>query len=200
LVGCVAAGGIDKDHESASGTGGAGGGTTSSSGGPGGMGGMSGAGGMSTGGAGGTGVGGQGGSPPPLKVDCQAPSGSNSMGSCVQTEGPYACNPITNAPCNSAGNHACILNQNGGLECDDPPHTELLCWDCSQAQCAFAYTCVEDADGISKCAKFCCNNSDCSANGHCDLAVFNAPFGICVEGAGGGSGIGGGGAGGAGGN
>jgi hypothetical protein len=137
--------------------------------------------------------------PPPIKVDCQAPAASASMGACVMVGGNYACNPVTNAPCNTAGGQACDLNQSGGLQCWDPPNTEGLCKDCSQKFCAFGFTCVEDAGGMAKCAKYCCTDADCSAMGHCDLGAFNAPFGICVEGAGGAGGAGGGGMGGMGG-
>jgi hypothetical protein len=113
------------------------------------------------------------------------------MGSCVMMGGAYACNPITNVPCNTAGGQACDLNQSGGLQCWDPPNTEKLCADCSQKFCSFGFTCVEDAGGMAKCAKYCCTDADCSSMGHCDLGAFNAPFGICVEGAGGAGGGGG---------
>jgi hypothetical protein len=118
--------------------------------------------------------------PPVFSLDCQAPMASPSGGSCVQVGGVFECNPITNAPCNTAGGEACDLN-GSGVQCWGPPNTATLCQSCAQDYCAPGFTCQQDDDGNPKCAKYCCTDQDCSAAAHCDTTVFSAPFGICVE-------------------
>jgi hypothetical protein len=135
-------------------------------------------------------------------LDCQPPNPSPSMGTCA-VGAQFACNPITNDKCDTAGGQACDYGMSG-MSCYPAPNTQAVCAECGLSQqgpwCQGGMTCLFDQQ---QCAKFCCNDQDCSSNGRCDMAALEeaigngASFGvmgICVEGgggAGGGGGMGG---------
>lgn len=161
-----------------------------------------------------------------LTPDCAAPVTAPSNGSCVAMvgEAPFTCNPVTGMPCDTGNGHACDFNfQNSSLVCYAPPNTKKTCEVCGtdpNSYCSPGNTCVG-----GQCARFCCDDNDCSATGKCEPAAleglsvgfsFGGKIGVCVstatgQGGAGGMGMGGsggmgtggmgmGGAGGAGGN
>lgn len=143
--------------------------------------------------------------PPPLIPACgmdvstvaNVPSG----GACGMGVG--SCNPVTNAPCDTAAGQACDVGQ-GGFQCYDPPNNNDLCAACGDqaGYCKAGMTCAGTGanNDVPKCVRFCCSNEDCGAMGSCNFESSYKPVGVCVEGGGGAGGAGGmGGAGGAGG-
>ena len=118
---------------------------------------------------------------------CSAPS-TPSNGSCVADAG-FACNPITNSGCQTDAGEACDFTQNG-FKCygAPPPNTQALCATCDDQNtaCLPGSTCVpvDSTGNNSQCAKFCCNDNDCTG-GHCDNTTLSngqaTPFGFCVK-------------------
>ncbi len=120
------------------------------------------------------------------------------------------CNPITNEGCDASGGEACDASNANVFGCFDPPNERALCEECGEGPgwCKATYTCVESGDNKGYCAKYCCDDNDCSAGGKCvprftDFDV--TTVGVCMRAGAGGAGMGGaggagvGGAGGAGG-
>ncbi|HHH29620.1 MAG TPA: hypothetical protein ENK57_14915 [Polyangiaceae bacterium] len=117
----------------------------------------------------------------------------------------YGCNPITNDGCDEAAGQACDVNYGTyRFQCFDGPNEVALCESCGQADgfCAPGSTCFG-----GDCARFCCDDDDCSPDSACDHAPLEdfgmGEVGLCLRkpamgtgGAGGGNG-GAGGAGGA---
>lgn len=164
-----------------------------------------------------------------LVPDCNAPVVAPSGGACVTVGGlPFMCNPVSNEACNTSGGQACDFNfQSSSLVCYPPPNEGKTCDSCGtdpNSYCSAGNTCV-----AGQCARFCCDDGDCSMEGKCQPSAlealgpgfsFGGKIGVCIStamgqggagGAGGGSGTGGagggsggsggmGGAGGAGGN
>ncbi|NUQ78430.1 MAG: hypothetical protein HUU21_33285, partial [Polyangiaceae bacterium] len=125
---------------------------------------------------------------PPVELDCTAPISSPSGGSCVTLGDEVLCNPVTNAPCDGSIGESCDFGA-AGLECYPPPNPQGLCAACGPniLYCSGGLTCVG-----GKCAKFCCDDGDCSASAKCDVNVLDTgTFGICVQGSGGAGGMGG---------
>ncbi len=111
---------------------------------------------------------------PAAESDCEAPAVSPSAGSCVDAASP--CNPVTNAGCDAAAGEACDFGADG-FECYPAPNTLMLCEDCTAGDnfCSGGMTC-----GGATCAKFCCDDGDCSAGGTCDLEAGGGTVGICI--------------------
>jgi hypothetical protein len=118
----------------------------------------------------------------PLCTAGATPSG----GSCFADAG-LACNPITNGGCKGDAGEACDFTQ-GGFQCypPPPPNTTGLCQSCDDQNtaCLPGSTCLpatNDPQGGSQCAKFCCNDNDCTG-GKCDTTTFQSgSFGFCVK-------------------
>ena len=92
------------------------------------------------------------------------------------------CNPITNAPCDTAANEACDLSSNGVYVCFPAPNTEDACDTCSNSNgpfCKPGMHCMS----AGKCSLYCCDDADCGPNGTCDKAELdpNGQVGICVN-------------------
>lgn len=108
---------------------------------------------------------------------CTAPTATPS-GSCVTVDTTNLCNPITNQGC--ATDTVCDANDTGGFECFPGDNTAPLCAACgeSTSYCAVGMHCLG-----GKCARFCCDDSECGA-GKCDKTYFEGgrPAGLCVEG------------------
>ncbi|MDI3286002.1 hypothetical protein QHF83_22045, partial [Polyangium sp. 15x6] len=143
--------------------------------------------------------------PPPPDWTCNPPTEAPSGGSCITLDATIKCNPITNAPCNTAAGEACDINSGGGYQCWPAPNTAKLCDECDASNgpfCEGGKTCSG-----SKCARYCCNDADCGGDGaKCDTSgQYPGGAGLCLgqvgsSGQGGMGGMGGmGGAGGAGG-
>ncbi len=123
---------------------------------------------------------------PPLDPQCTTPTDGGSGGACITLGGAIECNPITNAPCKADAGEACDFNQNG-VQCyaPPPPNTAALCETCDPSTdagpaCVGGATCVTTTSG-QKCARFCCNDTDCTP-GHCDTTTLGtAPLGVCVK-------------------
>lgn len=120
---------------------------------------------------------------PPAQADpiCKVPTGSPSKGACAPLGGDVKCNPVTNAPCKTAAGEACDLNDQDVFTCFPAPNTEALCAACDNQTtfCQAGLTCVGDG----KCARYCCDDSDCGA-GKCDKGALELPsdLGVCVVG------------------
>jgi hypothetical protein len=70
---------------------------------------------------------------------------------------------------------ACDYGMNG-FECYPAPNDQMICEACGDADgyCAGGLTCA------GQCAKFCCDDGDCSAGNTCDLEAGGGTVGICV--------------------
>jgi hypothetical protein len=139
--------------------------------------------------------------------DCAAPAGTASMGSCIPFGGSggmapaYPCNPVSQDGCDSSAGEACDVNlQSSSFQCYDPPNDNMLCTACNQVDgwCEPGLTCV-----LGFCAKYCCDDGDCSAGGECNKGMYatigDGEVGVCLQPGSGGSGGAGGAAGGSGG-
>jgi hypothetical protein len=119
-------------------------------------------GGAGQGGAGQGGAG-QGGGPEQLGCDAAVPPDPvPSAGACVTVAEPIACNPVTNAGCEGAG-QACDANNQGGFNCFDPPNDAALCAACDASAgpfCVAGATCIGEPPAAT-CAKYCCDDGDC---------------------------------------
>jgi hypothetical protein len=123
---------------------------------------------------------------PTIDPLCTAPN-TPSNGACVADAG-FGCNPITAAPCKVDAGESCDFGQ-PDFQCypAPPPNTQALCAACDDQNtaCLPGSTCVPvDQNGNSKCAKFCCDDNDCTG-GHCDNTTLSqgqaTPFGFCVK-------------------
>jgi hypothetical protein len=149
--------------------------------------------------AGGGGAGGMGGggAPPELpEPDCDAPADPPSMGGCVvlttgQGGGGGAggaggagggppppgidCNPVTNEPCDQGADLVCDIAGSVGFKCWPTAEGAALCEDCSQGGmefCGPGLTCV----GVATCARYCCDDADCSSAGSCVKEIDGQPW------------------------
>jgi hypothetical protein len=122
------------------------------------------------------------GGPTDLQIDCEAPLLSPSAGSCLPPNGSLNCNPITNGSCKIG--QACD-GEKDSYRCYPPPNTEELCDACDHntgLHCRGGFGCVQ-----GKCAKYCCDDSDCSEGGTCALKD-GLGVGVCLILAAGGAG------------
>jgi len=133
----------------------------------------------SPGGMGTGGVAGGGGSP--AAPVCDAPAAPPSNGACIAAlSDDVKCNPVTNEPCSEVcGNYGL-----GKFQCYTVTSMVGLCADCSTDICGGGYACPADADwpGGERCAKYCCEDSDCGS-GVCfkdGISTSAAPVGICL--------------------
>lgn len=113
---------------------------------------------------------------PSLGPDCAAKA-SSANGACVPQGGENACNPVTNASCDSDVGEACDAKEGGGFTCY--PKTDTageLCAACDISKgsfCAAGMRCFK-----GKCARYCCTDADCGS-GTCEH-VISADVGLCV--------------------
>ena len=114
--------------------------------------------------------------PPPPAPACDAAPTARAGASCIKLGPKAACDPVTNGGC--ASGQVCDIGQKG-FECHQPTSATVgLCDECSRDKglCGGGLTC------IGKCAKYCCDNSECGS-GKCDKSIMNdpdLPIGICV--------------------
>lgn len=102
-----------------------------------------------------------------------------STGACFAKE---ACNPVTNAPCNTAAGLACDYDDTAkAFKCSGPPpaKTGMLCGNCDVVDCAPGLTCVyvDAALTVTRCTPFCCVDADCGPMGKCDSSSNYLPEG-----------------------
>ena len=120
---------------------------------------------------------------------CTAPAQAASNGACITIDGTaFQCNPVTSTGCEDAGVGAtCDLGDDGkggsAFVCFPPPNDVALCGDCDNSNgpfCKPTMHCAPTASGFG-CARFCCDDGDCTG-GKCDLSILGgqAP-GICVK-------------------
>jgi len=106
------------------------------------------------------------------------------------------CNPVTNAGC--SGGDACQPTVNGGLTgfaCFPGPNTVADCSSCDPSGqtppfCAPGSLCqpTDDLGTVWECARYCCDDADCSVLGHCSTVGSDGPrftpvsatLGICL--------------------
>ncbi|HZO15537.1 MAG TPA: hypothetical protein VFB62_19830 [Polyangiaceae bacterium] len=108
-----------------------------------------------------------------------------SGGACAATG--FECNPVTNEPCDTAAGEACDIAGIEGFQCYPPPNDTALCKACDQDAgpwCRGGATCL----GVDRCAKYCCNDSDCG-EGSCVKTMGDVPWfeqapelGLCLDG------------------
>jgi hypothetical protein len=112
---------------------------------------------------------------PVTEPACDAPAVSPGAGACVTISAANKCNPITNEPCNVAMGEACDLNGNG-FECYPAPNDRKLCEECGQdlGFCQGGLTCV------GKCARFCCEDSDCGTGTCSKGSTADPAVGFCA--------------------
>jgi hypothetical protein len=120
--------------------------------------------------------------PSPIDPLCTAPTTAASGGSCVTLGGTFACNPVTNAGCTTAG-ATCDLASDGSFQCFDPPNDVALCGACDNSAgpfCKPTTHCAQTATAFG-CARFCCTNADCTG-GTCDTSALGVTgLGLCVK-------------------
>lgn len=94
-----------------------------------------------------------------------------------------ACNPVSGEPCDTANGEACDVNANGdGFQCWGSVNDTPICGECDAAAgpyCEPGMTCLSDA----ACARYCCDDGDCSDGGRCDKARqgLDPDIGVCVK-------------------
>ncbi len=125
-----------------------------------------------------------------------ANGGSAGVGGALPTGGmgghpsppPYACNPVTNEGCDTAGNEACDVDtQHHSFRCYGPPNPNALCASCGDAHgwCQPTLTCLWNlVSEQGRCAKFCCDDGDCGPEGICDHQLLQGyaggEVGLCM--------------------
>ena len=115
---------------------------------------------------------------------CTAPVTAASNGSCVTIDGTnFTCNPVNNAGCDAGAGETCDLSSQGFV-CFPAPNDVPLCGTCDNQNgpfCKPTMHCVGTDGGGTGCARFCCDDGDCTG-GKCDLSILGgqAP-GICVK-------------------
>ncbi len=121
--------------------------------------------------------------PPKVDVTCTVPTQAPSLGACISVGGAIECNPVTNAPCDTAGGEACDFKGNG-YHCYAGPNDKNLCDACGPGNggthCKGGSTCLPGPDG--NCGKFCCDDADCG-KGKCDKTeMLPGGVGYCLGG------------------
>ena len=121
--------------------------------------------------------------PPKTDVTCVVPAPSPSLGACISVGGAVECNPITNAPCDTAAGEACDF-QGNGYHCYAGPNDGSLCEACGPSNagktCKGGSTCLPGPSG--NCGKLCCDNGDCG-KGKCDKTdMLPGNVGYCLGG------------------
>jgi hypothetical protein len=114
------------------------------------------------------------GGPSDLQIDCDAPLLSPSAGGCLPPNASLECNPVTNGGCKIG--EACD-GEKDSYRCYPPPNTEELCGACDHLnglQCRGGHACVQ-----GRCAKYCCDDGDCSEGGACALEDGRG-IGVCL--------------------
>lgn len=96
------------------------------------------------------------------------------------------CNPVTNDGCDTEAGEACDLASSGDFICfpaEAGPNDTPICETCSNESgpfCEPTHHCNEDTDGNGACARYCCDDGDCGANGKCDTSGLQDGVGLCV--------------------
>ena len=135
--------------------------------------------------------------PASSSVQSSTVASSSSTGGGMVTN---TCNPVTNAPCNTAAGEACDGGYQGGefqgFQCYPAPNDQKICEACNGGDgpwCSGSMTCGAG----DKCARYCCSDADCGT-GTCTKGAWpsSPDLGLCEGGNGGGGGAGGGGGGG----
>ena len=110
-------------------------------------------------------------------ISTTAPASSSSTGGGMK----YACNPVTNEPCEA--DQACDLTNMGTMGCIAPPNEGAICDTCDQMNgpwCQGTMTCL---GGDSICRRYCCDDGDCGPNLTCDKTILAGDgfteIGIC---------------------
>jgi hypothetical protein len=122
---------------------------------------------------------------PTIDPLCAPADAAATNGSCIKRDDAGVdCNPITNDGCNFAdAGEACDFAQNGFKCYNAPPNTAALCASCDVQNgpaCLPTETCVPTPTG-DKCARYCCDDTDCTP-GKCDKTTFQSdPIGFCVK-------------------
>jgi hypothetical protein len=119
---------------------------------------------------------------------CTAPADAATNGSCVTIDGTnFACNPVNNAGCDGGAGETCDLGvdsqNNSTFQCFPPPNDVALCGTCDNNSgpfCKPTLHCVEEDGGGTGCARFCCDDTDCTG-GHCDTTLLGQAPGLCVK-------------------
>lgn len=123
--------------------------------------------------------------PPPPPIDCTAPLDLGKVpsgGKCIAIDKKkVACNPVTQEGCDAANGEACDVQTSGGalgFQCYKGTNTAKLCGDCDGVNgpfCAPGTSC--DGGG---CARFCCDDTDCSPGATCTKTAFQPDYAIGV--------------------
>jgi len=119
---------------------------------------------------------------------CDAPAKPASGGACAPTGDGVACNPLTNAECQS--DEVCDFDT-GGFRCFPGPNDEEVCQPCGVAAgfCGEGMSCFKSVtigvQGVAiagACARTCCDDGDCGS-GVCSsyIEVGDARVGVCLE-------------------
>ncbi|MCS6902194.1 MAG: hypothetical protein RMJ98_05305 [Myxococcales bacterium] len=114
------------------------------------------------------------GGPNDLVIDCKAPLLSPSSGNCLPPNTSLDCNPVTNGGCKIG--QACD-GAKESYRCYPPPNTEEICDACDHLNglhCRAGHACIQ-----GKCAKYCCDDSDCSEEGVCSMKDGRG-IGVCL--------------------
>jgi hypothetical protein len=114
------------------------------------------------------------GGPNDLKIDCKAPLLPPSSGNCLPPNSSLNCNPVTNGSCKIG--QACDGSKDS-YSCYGPPNTEEICDACDHntgLHCRGGFGCIQ-----GKCAKYCCDDGDCSEEGSCALKD-GLGVGVCL--------------------
>ncbi len=100
------------------------------------------------------------------------------LGACVRVGDPgYACNPVTGAPCNTAGSETCEYD-GAGFSCQPlPADAAQGCRTCDPmaTSCAVGFTC---RGTLYRCTRYCCDDGDCGSGAAC-IAQPPTMLGIC---------------------
>lgn len=110
---------------------------------------------------------------------CNPPSTPPSAGTCIPMGEVFTCNPVTNEGCDTAANWACDYHKEEKVfRCFEPPNLPGACQQCPNYICAPGYGCHSS----KVCAKYCCTDEDCGADGTCDFGWGSGnPPGLCLK-------------------
>jgi hypothetical protein len=94
------------------------------------------------------------------------------------------CNPVTNAPCDTANGEECDVAKDGkgGYQCYSEQTEGAICSMCDPSNglyCGAGLTCLADGG----CAKYCCDDGDCGS-GTCDKTMLpggETKLGVCLR-------------------
>ena len=119
----------------------------------------------------------------PVTGDARSLGAHELPAGCAAPARKYACNPVTNAGCDSVG-EACDDDENHGFKCYAPPNDVAEGGDCNVVEgpsCKAGFVCAgataEEPDGT--CRRYCCSSADCNGRSCVPIDAKLGTLGSC---------------------